>query len=143
MMILFLAALVIDPLSLFLFGNSSVLINMISFPILTIPAAGFFIVGLYFVAKSHNKVLVEDARKAKFIDSGVYSLVRHPMYLGTLLLLLSFFFISASLVALGIWITFFIILDKMATYEENDLKKLLGKKYVDYQNKVPKWFPRL
>jgi len=27
----------------------------------------------------------------------------------------------------------------MASYEEKDLLRVLGKKYVNYQNRVPKW----
>jgi protein-S-isoprenylcysteine O-methyltransferase Ste14 len=141
MITLFFAALIIDSLSLLLFGYSSVLFDVISFPILILPAALLFIVGLYLIAKSHSKVLVENPKRAKFIDSGVYSLVRHPMYLGGLLLLLGFLFISASLVALGVWIAFFIILNKTAAYEEKELVRMLGKKYVEYQSKVHKWLP--
>lgn len=141
MITLFFAALIIDSLSLFPFGYSSVLFDVISFPTLIFPATLLFIVGLYLIAKSHSEVLVENPKNAKFIDSGVYSVVRHPMYLGGLLLLLGFLFISASLVALGVWIAFFIILNKMAAYEEKELVIMLGKKYVDYQGKVHKWLP--
>lgn len=142
MITLFFAALIIDSLSLLLFGYSTVMFDVISFPILILPAAFLFFVGLYLISKSHSEVLVENPKNAKFIDSGVYSLVRHPMYLGGLLLLLGFLFICASLVALGVWIAFFIILNKMAEYEEKELVRIVGKKYVDYQNKVPKWLPK-
>jgi protein-S-isoprenylcysteine O-methyltransferase Ste14 len=143
MITLFFAVWVIDSLSLLLFRYSSVLFDVISFPILILPAALLFIVGLYLITQTHGKVLVEKSERAKFIDSGVYSWVRHPMYLGGLLLFLSFFFISASLIALGIWIVFFIILNKMAAYEEKELVRILGKKYVNYQKRVSKWFPHL
>ncbi len=141
MITLFFAAWIMDSLSLFPFGYSSVMFDVLSFPILILPAALLFIVGRYLIVKSHSEVLVENPKNAKFIDSGVYSSVRHPMYLGGLLLLLSFLFISASLVALGVWIVFFIILNNMAAYEEKELVRLLGKKYVNYQSKVHKWLP--
>jgi protein-S-isoprenylcysteine O-methyltransferase Ste14 len=35
---------------------------------------------------------------------------------------------------------FFIACDWMASYEEKDLVRVLGDKYVDYQKKVSKWF---
>ena len=56
-----------------------------------------------------------------FVDSGVYALVRHPMYLGILLFCLAFISISTSLVSIEIWITFFVFYDRMAAYEEKSL----------------------
>jgi protein-S-isoprenylcysteine O-methyltransferase Ste14 len=55
---------------------------------------------------------------------------------------LGFFLLSPSLLSFGVWLGFFILYDKMATYEENDLAQILGKEYIAYQKRVPKWFPR-
>jgi len=41
------------------------------------------IVGIYFALKAHNVVFNKNAVKQKLITTGVYSWVRHPMYLGT------------------------------------------------------------
>ncbi|TRZ53385.1 MAG: hypothetical protein D4S01_01460 [Dehalococcoidia bacterium] len=38
---------------------------------------------------------------------------------------------------------FFLIYNKMATYEEKDLVRTLREEYVAYQRIVQKWFPRL
>jgi protein-S-isoprenylcysteine O-methyltransferase Ste14 len=65
------------------------------------------------------------------------------MYLGVLMFCLGFFFASPSLLSLGVWIGFFIVYDKMATYEEKDLVRILGEEYIAYQKRVPKWFPRI
>jgi protein-S-isoprenylcysteine O-methyltransferase Ste14 len=143
MIILFFIVWIVDSLSFFISGHSTVLVGIISLPILILPAIFSTTLGLYLITKSHNVVLVKKTEKPRFIDSGVYSLVRHPMYLGIIMFCLGFFFISPSLVSLGIWIAFFIICDKMATYEEKDLVRILGKKYINYQNKVPKWFPKI
>jgi len=89
--------------------------------------------------KAHNVVFSDHS---KLLDSGVYSWVRHPMYLGTLLVCLGFLWAIPSILALMIWIEFFLICDKMATYEENALKRILGEEYVAYQKRVSKWFPR-
>jgi len=65
------------------------------------------------------------------------------MYLGTLLFCLAFLFGMPSLLSAIIWVGFFIFYDKMATYEENYLIRMLGKEYTNYQKQVPKWFPRI
>ena len=132
----------IDSVSYFLFRISTVSIDSISFPLLLLPAILSLGFGVYLALKSHEAVFGETAGQSKLIDSGVYSWTRHPMYLGTLLFCLGFFFAIPSLLCLGVWIAFFIFYDKMATYEEEDLARILGDEYIDYQKRVRKWLPR-
>jgi len=88
--------------------------------------------------ESHGAVFGK-AGMPELLDSGVYSLVRHPMYLGGLMILLGFLFLNFSIVALVIWTVYVSLCNWMATYEEKDLLRVLGKQYADYQNRVPKW----
>ncbi len=143
MIILFLVVWVTDSLSFFIFRYSTVLVDVISFPALLLPSFVSLGCGLYLVAKSHKAVFGEANVQPKLLDSGIYSWVRHPMYLGILLLCLAFFFASPSLLSIGILVIFFILYDKMATYEEKSLAQILGEDYIAYKKRVPKWFPKL
>jgi protein-S-isoprenylcysteine O-methyltransferase Ste14 len=141
MLVLFFVAWGVDSLAHFTFGVSTVLVEFSSFPLLLIPAVLSLISGVYLVMKSHSEVFGENADKPQLFDSGVYSLVRHPMYLGTLLFCLGFCLVIPSIICLIVWIAFFLFYDKMATYEENDLIRIFGPEYTAYQKRVPKWFP--
>lgn len=141
MLILYFAVWGIDSVSYFLFRVSTVSIDLTSFPLLLLPAILSLSFGIYLALKSHEAVFGETFGQLNLIDSGVYSWVRHPMYLGILLSCLGFFFISPSLLSFGVWLAFFILYDKMATYEEKDLICILGEEYTAYQKRVPKWFP--
>lgn len=143
MIILFFAVWGIDSLSFFIFRYSTVLAGAYSLPVLLLPAALSLGFGSYLVAKSHKAVFSEITGHPRLIDSGVYSWVRHPMYLGILLFCLGFFFLSSSLLSLGVWLVFFILYDRMTTYEERDLIRILGEEYTAYQRRVAKWVPRL
>jgi len=143
MIILFLVVWGIDSLSFFIFRYSTVIVDVISFPALLLPSFASLGFGLYLVAKSHKTVFGEAPVQPKLLDSGVYSWVRHPMYLGILLFCLAFFFVSPSLLSIGILLVFFILYDKMATYEEKSLTQILGEDYIAYKKRVPKWFPKL
>ena len=143
MITLFLVVWGIDSLSLFIFRYSTVLIGLTSLPVLLLPAILSLGFGLYLIAKSHKAVFGKITDQPRLIDSGVYSRVRHPMYLGILLLCLGFFFISPSLLSFGVWLAFFVLYDKMTAYEEKDLLRILGEEYIAYQKRVPKWFPRI
>lgn len=141
MLVLFFVAWGADSLGHFMVGISTVFVQFTSLPFILFPAVLSFISGIYLALKSHDAIFGETTRQPQLIDSGVYSLVRHPMYLGTLLVCLGFFLVIPSLISLAIWIALFLFYDKMATYEENDLKRIFGPDYTVYQKRVSKWFP--
>jgi len=142
MLVMFFAAWAIDALSYFLFRVSTIVVESASFPLLLFPAILSWGFGVYLALKSHEAVFPETAGKPRLIESGVYSWVRHPMYLGTFLFCLGFAFAAVSLLSLGVLIGFFVFYDKMATYEEEDLVSKLGQEYSSYQKRGPKWIPR-
>jgi protein-S-isoprenylcysteine O-methyltransferase Ste14 len=142
MLVLFFAVWGIDAMSYFLFRISTIVVEFVSFPLLLIPAILSWGLGTYLALKSHV-VFPEAAGKPRLIESGVYSWIRHPMYLGTFLACLGFAFAIVSLLSLGILVGFSVFYEKMATYEEKDLVSKLGQEYTSYQKRVPKWVPRL
>jgi len=127
----------------FIYNYSTVLVRLIPLPLRLFLAILSLIFGVYLIAKAHKLIFSEERDQPKLIDSGVYSWVRHPMYLGILMFCLGFLFVSPSLFSLGVWLGFFFFYDKMATYEEKDLIRILGEEYTRYQKRVPKWFPKL
>jgi len=142
MLILYFAVWAIDSLSHFLFRVSTVVVELASFPLLLLPSFLLLSSGIYLALKSHDAVFGETTGQSRFIDSGVYSWTRHPMYLGILLFCLGSLFAVFSLLSLGVWIVFFMVYDRMATYEERDLIRILGEEYIAYRKRVRKWFPR-
>ena len=142
MLILYFAVWAIDGLSHFLFRVSTVVVELASFPLLLLPSFLSWSFGVYLALKSHDAVFGETTGQSRLIDSGVYCWIRHPMYLGILLFCLGSLFAVFSLLSLGVWIVFFIVYDRMATYEERDLIRILGEEYIAYRKRVRKWFPR-
>ena len=111
--------------------------------ILRLPITGALIyLGLLFVKRSHDLVIDEEYDEPTLVDSGVYSRVRHPMYLGVLLLYLGLAVSTLSTISLGLWLGIFAAYDRMAAYEERDLIRVFDEDYVDYTRRVPRWIPR-
>ena len=129
----------------FVFRFSTVLAGVVPVFVRLLLGILLFAVGIYLVARSEaaifGRTLIGRTGKPKFVTIGVYAWVRHPMYLGSLLVLLVFFFATLSLLSLLVWAGLFVFYDRMATYEERDLIRILGKQYLDYQRQVPKWLP--
>jgi len=140
MIILFFVVLGADTLCFFFLDYSTVIGEILYFPFFLIPGIFFLVLSLYLITKSHNAIFGTTINKPKLITYGVYGWIRHPMYLGILLFCLSFLCFSPSVLSLVVWITFFIIYEKMTVYEEKELVRILSEEYISYQNQVPKWF---
>ena len=74
------------------------------------------------------------------VITGAYKITRNPMYLGMLLIIISFAFYKASIISL-ILIPFFIFyINKFQIEpEEFEMRKKFGKEYEDYCKKVDRW----
>ena len=94
-----------------------------------------FIIGIIFVVLSHVKIKGFESKK--FVRKGIYSKIRHPMYLGFMLWLIGFPTFTQSLFTLAssvIWIPQILLWEIL---EEKEMEK----KYKDYkQYKKKTWF---
>jgi protein-S-isoprenylcysteine O-methyltransferase Ste14 len=139
-LVLFLAVWGLDS---FVFRFSTVLAGAVPLLARLILAILSFATGAYLASKSLAAVFgrtpAGGTRKPEFVTTGVYKWVRHPMYLGSLLILLAFFLSTLSLLSLLVWAGLFVFYDRMAAYEERDLIRILGEQYIAYQKQVSKW----
>lgn len=78
---------------------------------------------------------VEVQENQKVIDTGLYSIVRHPMYTITILLFLTMPLILGSLISFIIFLVYPILIAKRIKNEEEVLEKDLNG-YKEYKNKV-------
>lgn len=74
-------------------------------------------------------------KEQKVIDTGLYGIVRHPMYFATVLLFLSMPLILGSVISFIIFLVYPFIIAKRIKNEEEVLEKEL-KGYKEYKNKV-------
>lgn len=129
--------------------NLSILIPAVdsSIPLLHLIICILFLIpGAWLAIKGVEKTTLKTAethRTEKIVTTGVYSIVRHPQYLGGLLshvgisILLSALYSSFS-TPLMIVLVYFI-----SCKEEEELIREFGKEYEDYKEKVPMLIPRL
>ena len=115
--------------------------NWIVLPsIVMIIGAIIFIISyiLYGIILKQNEYLlrtIEVEENQKLVDTGFYSIVRHPMYSITILLFLSMPFVLGSLISFFIFLVYPFLMVKRINNEEKVLEKDL-KGYKEYQKKV-------
>jgi len=77
------------------------------------------------------------------ITEGMFSKVRHPIYLGAMLVYLGVLCITLSLVGAIVFLFVMLVYQWLAKHEENLMLGIFGDTYRDYIRRVPMWVPRL
>lgn len=103
-------------------------------------AAAVFLIGyvLYAEVLRENVWLsrtVEVQENQQVIDTGLYGIVRHPMYMSTLLLFLSMPLVLGSVISFGIMLLYIPIIAKRIRNEEQVLEEGL-QGYTEYKKRV-------
>lgn len=103
-------------------------------------ASVVFIIGyvIYAIVLRQNTYLsrtIKVVKGQKVVSTGIYSVVRHPMYFATILLFLAMPLVLGSAVALVVFLAYpFIIAGRIKNEEELLLRELEG--YEEYRKKV-------
>ena len=79
--------------------------------------------------------------KPVMITKGMFSFIRHPIYLGALLVYLAVFMLTTSLISLFVWVVAIYLYNWLANDEEERMLKIFGKQYQEYIKQVSKWIP--
>ncbi len=99
--------------------------------------------GGYCTKKGHDIVFGEAGEVPHVFRTGVFGIVRHPLYLGTLLFYLSLITLTLSLIAKTLWIVIIVFYYYIARHEEKLLVHRFGSAYEDYLREVPMFIPRI
>ena len=77
-------------------------------------------------------------KKSNLITSGVYRIIRHPIYSGTLIAVLGWTILLQSIISIVYFPILFLLYYFPIASEERRLSEQYGDEYIDYKKKVPK-----
>jgi len=86
--------------------------------------------------------VAETHRPTTIITTGVYSIVRHPQYLGGLLAHLGISILLSAFYSLLLTPMIIAVVYLISRKEEKEILKEFGKEYEDYRGKVPMLVPK-
>ena len=101
-------------------------------------AGAVSILALIFIILSWTQIF---QNKDELVTDGLYGFVRHPQYLGILIIITVWLFAWPTLVTLVMWPILVIKYYKLAKHEEGDMENKYGERYLAYRNKVPMLIP--
>jgi protein-S-isoprenylcysteine O-methyltransferase Ste14 len=109
-----------------------------------IPVTVLLIVAAVYLIRSSEKVLFREVREVpRVVRESVFSKVRHPLYLGSMLFYAGLVMLTLSIASAFVFAAGALFFNFIAREEEKLLLAKFGEEYVKYQNEVPMWIPGL
>ena len=104
----------------------------------------FAFIGGGFILISRAWVVFYDAQqKRQLATTGPYSYIRHPQYLGFILIMFGFIVQWPTLLTLLMFPVLVVMYVRLAHWEEQEVRAEFGGDYNRYAAKTPAWLPRL
>lgn len=140
-LILFGVFMVLWILDSFVLHRSTFLANTIPLALRLI-ILGVALITAFYLFKSGHVVVTGDQRPTEVVSSGAFRYVRHPLYLGSILVYFGLTVSTASLFCLALLVVIVLFYNYIAGYEEKLLEVKMGGAYVAYQKSTGKWIPQ-
>lgn len=102
-----------------------------------------FIVGGFFLLSSAWRVLYAAQRHHRLAIAGPYARIRHPQYIGFVLIMLGFLLQWPTILTVVMFPILVIMYVKLARTEEREARNQFGAEYDAYAARVPAFFPKL
>ncbi len=126
----------------FLWGHT--LVNKIGFAGMYINIV-LSIIGFVIIASGWNNIYKnywsKESGKGKLVKAGVYKYIRHPQYIGFMLITLGMIFEWTTLPMLLMWPFILVLYYRLAKKEEKDMIEEFGEEYIMYMEKTKMFIP--
>lgn len=106
-------------------------------------ASNILIVAGFWLLASAWKVLYGAQRAHRLATTGAYARVRHPQYVGFVLIMTGFLVQWPTLVTLAMYPVLVFMYARLARREEAEMLEQFGDAYRQYKDRVPAFFPKL
>lgn len=102
-----------------------------------------FIGGGFIMLSSAWEKLFKAQKQHMLATTGLYARMRHPQYVGFVLIMLGFLFQWPTLVTLVMFPILVFMYARLAKIEEKEMVKEFGKDYKNYAQKTPAFIPKI
>jgi protein-S-isoprenylcysteine O-methyltransferase Ste14 len=87
---------------------------------------------------------IHKARKQdKLMVEGIYKYMRHPQYVGFLMITLGLNVMWLTIITLIMWPILAVLYWRLAKREDKDMEEKFGEEFLEYKRRVPGFIPRL
>lgn len=137
-LIIFALGLLVDH---FVFGWAYNLRQLIPLVVRLISGGFLILTGAYLAILGIRYVFTDYTQEPRMYSTGFFAYVRHPIYLGALIVYIGVLLIVMSPVGLAVFFAIFFLYDWLAEDEEARMINIFGSRYDAYKQQTPRWLP--
>lgn len=105
--------------------------------------SNIFIFAGFIMLSSAWSVLYKAQRSHTLAKTGLYSYIRHPQYVGFVVIMLGFLLQWPTIVTLVMFPVLVFMYSRLAVAEEKQMAQEFGDEYVRYTKRVPAFIPKI
>ena len=106
--------------------------------------SGLFLLTICSIGRLWALLYISGYKKLELITEGPYSMVRHPLYVFSLIGAIGIGLASENILILAVMIIFYLLYYPLTILvEEKKLTDKFGQAYLDYTNRTPRFLPKL
>lgn len=109
-----------------------------AFVMVTSSAVIFF--GLFLMSKGWSLI---HSSCGELVTGGIYRYVRHPQYVGLIVLTIGLLIQWPTIITLLMWPVLVLMYYRLARREEHEALEAYGERYIEYKWKTPMFFPSI
>ncbi len=113
--------------------------SVVAMSILHIITNAIIFFGVYIIYLGWQKIY--KATGEQLVTDGIYARIRHPQYVGMMLITIGFLIQWPMVITLAMWPILLVLYYRLSKYEEKKLAKKFGPEFYDYKDSVPAIFP--
>ena len=115
-----------------------------SWPDILLETSGLFLLTVCSMGRLWALLYISGHKKIELIMEGPYSIVRHPLYVFSLIGAVGIGLASENIIVLGVLVIFYLLYYPLTIFvEEKKLVAEFGQAYLDYIKRVPRFLPKL
>lgn len=104
--------------------------------------SNIFIFGGFIMLSSAWRVLYEAQRQHRLATTGLYARMRHPQYVGFVLIMFGFLLQWPTIITLAMFPVLVVVYMRLAKAEEKDSLAQFGAEYAAYMRRTPAFIPK-
>ncbi len=112
--------------------------NAWAFVMVTSTALMFF--GLFLMSKGWSRI---HSSGGELVTDGIYRHVRHPQYLGLLIITIGMLIQWPTIITLAMWPILILMYYRLAKREEKEASEAFGERYAEYKQHTPMFLPSI
>lgn len=105
-----------------------------------VTSSAVIFLGLFLMSKGWSMI---HASSGELVTGGIYRYVRHPQYLGLIVMTVGLLIQWPTIITLAMWPVLVLMYYRLAKREENEAVEAFGEKYEEYKRHTPMFFPSI